>query len=48
MAKVVKEYAYPGFSRERAPMNGKIAFDSEGHHFVVGTRLNQALVSSLY
>ncbi len=46
MAKVVREYSYPGFF-QKSSINGRIAFDSEGNHFVVGSRLNHAIVSIL-
>jgi hypothetical protein len=45
MAKVVREYFYPGFCRERPFLNGRIAFDSEGRHFVVPSLFNYAIVS---
>lgn len=44
MGKVVREYSYPGFCRERPFLNGRIAFDSEGHHFVVPSLFNYAII----
>jgi WD40 repeat protein len=44
IAKMVREYSYPGFCRERPFLNGRIAFDSEGHHFVVPSLFNYAII----